>query len=213
MLEQQREAWKELVSCLPGVLNAEFVLDGDIVREIHVLADQSRYPKQIVRDIQSAMAARFQMELDHRIISVAQIPAPPTFLKRRLICRQLDLSTCRDSINASVTLELDGRQKRGESIACSSTYDRNRCIAQATVDAINGFLNTSNRFSLVEWKSIPMGERNITLAMLQLFGCGKPEYLIGACQEGDDPSLAAVYCTLDAVNRRILNLSLSPDNT
>jgi hypothetical protein len=205
----QTEAWKELVSCLPGILNAEFVLEGETIREIHVLADQSRFPKQIVRDIQSAMAARFQVELDHRIISVAQIPSLPTFPKKRLLCQRLELSTGRDGTTVAVTLELEGQQRKGESVAVPSSYDRNRCIAQATVEAINSFLNVNCRFILGEWKRILMGEHNVVLVGLQLSGSGKQEYLVGACQEGDDPNLSVVLATLDAVNRRILALSFA----
>lgn len=216
MYEQQKaglqtEAWKELVSRLPGILNAEFILEGEVIREIHVLADQSRFPKQIVRDIQSAMAARFQVELDHRIISVAQISSLPGLPKKRILCQRLELSTGRDGINVAVTLELDGRQKKGESSAIHSSHDRSRCIAQAAVEAINNFLNISCRFSVGEWKHVPMGEHEIVLVGLQLSIDGKSEYLVGACQEGDDPNLSVVLATLDAVNRRILALSFSSD--
>jgi len=206
----QIEAWKELVTRLPGILNTEFVLEGEIIREIHVLADQSRLPKQIVRDIQSAMAARFQVELDHRVISVAQIPSLPAFPKKRLLCQRLELSTGRDGTTVSVTLELDGQQSRGESMSSPSFHDRNRCIAQATVEAINAFLNVTCRFSLGEWKLIPMGQRDVVLVGLQLSTGGVSEYLVGACPVGDDPNLSVVMATLDAVNRRILTLSFTP---
>ncbi|NCC69088.1 MAG: hypothetical protein EOM14_13015 [Clostridia bacterium] len=207
----QTEEWKELVSRLPGILNTEFILEGETIREIHVLADQSRFPKQIVRDIQSAMAARFQVELDHRIISVAQISSMPALPKKRILCQRLELSTGRDGITVAVTLELDGRQKKGESSAIHSSYDRSRCIAQAAVAAINAFLNVSYRFSVGEWKHVPMGEHDIVLVGLQLSIDGKSEYLVGACPEGNDPNLSVVLATLDAVNRRILTLSFSPD--
>ena len=50
-------AWKALVLRLAGVLGAEFFLENGSIREIHVLADETRSPKQIVRDIQSALSA------------------------------------------------------------------------------------------------------------------------------------------------------------
>ena len=206
----QTEAWKELVSRLPGILNAEFILENDAIREVHILSDQSRFPKQIVRDIQSAMAARFQIELDHRIISVAQIPSMPSIPKKRLLCQRLELSTGREGTTVAVTLELDGQQKRGESSAIHSTYDRNRCIVQATVEAINSFLNAATRFCLGEWKQVLMGEHIIILIGLQLSISGKSEYLVGACPQGDDPNLSVVLATLDAVNRRIPALPFSP---
>ena len=79
------EDWKSLISRLPGVLGVEFTLTDGVVREVHVLSDQSRGPKQIVRDVQSAMLAKFQVELDHRIISVAQIPGSLRETRRRVV--------------------------------------------------------------------------------------------------------------------------------
>ena len=91
------ETWKAPVTRLPGVLGAEFTLENGPVREVHILSDQSRSPKQIVRDVQSAMLAKFQVELDHRIVSVAQIPGSAVYRpSRRLRCEQLELSTGRE---------------------------------------------------------------------------------------------------------------------
>ena len=99
------ESWKALVTRLPGVLGAEFTLENGTVREVHILSDQSRSPKQIVRDVQSAMLAKFQVELDHRIVSVAQIPGSAVYRpSRRLRCEQLELSTSREGASASVHL-------------------------------------------------------------------------------------------------------------
>ncbi len=215
MYEQQKvalhaDAWKELISRLPGVLNAELIFDGDAVREIHILADQSRTAKQIVRDVQSALAARFQVELDHRIISVAQVSdsssSSPT--KKRLICQQLDLSTGRSGITVAVTLELDGQKKKGESLSSAAPHERDRCIAQAAVESINAFLNGSCRFFFTDCKHIPFDDHDALLVGLQLFIDGKSEPLLGACLIGDDPNLSVVLATLDAVNRRILTLPL-----
>ena len=59
VLSSDTTPWKALTEKLPGVLSVEFVTEGPVVREVHVLSDQSRSPKQIVRDIQSALLARF----------------------------------------------------------------------------------------------------------------------------------------------------------
>ena len=102
VLSSDTTPWKALTEKLPGVLSVEFVTEGPVVREVHVLSDQSRSPKQIVRDIQSALLARFQLDLDHRIISVAQIPGLPTVVQRRLICDKLELSTGRSGYGLSL---------------------------------------------------------------------------------------------------------------
>ena len=63
-----------LLSKIPGVFSANVSEDelGDIA-EIHILASTRRNAKQISRDVQSAIAAAFHREVDHRTISIAQI--------------------------------------------------------------------------------------------------------------------------------------------
>jgi ribosomal protein L12E/L44/L45/RPP1/RPP2 len=55
-------------------------VDGDVIREIHVVTRSERNPKQIVRDIQTMLRAKVGVAIDHRVVSVAQArhdDAPP----------------------------------------------------------------------------------------------------------------------------------------
>ncbi|MCJ7806863.1 MAG: hypothetical protein MUP57_04880, partial [Clostridia bacterium] len=64
---------ESIISQIQGVSSGRLVCqDGDIV-EIHVLADKTRSPKQVVRDIESAVLIKLGLELDHKRISVAQL--------------------------------------------------------------------------------------------------------------------------------------------
>ena len=200
------EDWKSLISRLPGVLGVEFTLTDGVVREVHVLSDQSRGPKQIVRDVQSAMLAKFQVELDHRIISVAQIPGSLRETRRRVVCERLELSSGRDGSAAAVYLTLDDRSYRGESKCDLTLGSRHRAIAQATVTAINQLLSPGCRFSLEEVRHTPMGEHQAVLVGLVLKSGGQSEGLLGACYQGEDPNFSVALATLDAVNRRLSTL-------
>ena len=42
--------------------------------EVHVLAGGVKPAKQVVRDVQSVAMAQFDLDIDHRIVSVVQIP-------------------------------------------------------------------------------------------------------------------------------------------
>ena len=198
-------AWKELVTQLPGILGAEFSLENDIIREVHILSDQSRSPKQIVRDVQSALLARFRVELDHRVVSVAQVPGPIA-RRGRLICDRLELSTGRSGASASVYLNLEDKIYHGSSQCDLSTTGRFRSIALATVDALNQVLAPGCSFSLDEIRSTALGEHQAMLVGLLLKNGGKTEALLGACYEGEDPNFSAALATLDAVNRRLPTL-------
>jgi hypothetical protein len=63
-----------LVTALHGVMASSVVLDSTgRIEEIHVLAEARIHPKQIVRNIESALSAGLGVTVDRRIISVAQV--------------------------------------------------------------------------------------------------------------------------------------------
>ncbi|MBX6364459.1 MAG: hypothetical protein IRZ00_11380 [Gemmatimonadetes bacterium] len=70
-----REAKIErLLSSLAGVVSARVVVgtQGEI-EEIHVLATPAVHPKQVVRNVESALSAGLGIIVDRRIVSVAQV--------------------------------------------------------------------------------------------------------------------------------------------
>src|SRR5438046_2182514 len=66
----------ELEECLrqvPGIRAASVVTGPDAVpTEIHIVASRAKGPKQVVRDVQSMALATFDVNIDHRIVSVVQ---------------------------------------------------------------------------------------------------------------------------------------------
>lgn len=194
--------WKELVSRLPGILGAAFTVDGETIREVHILSDQSRSPKQIVRDVQSVMMAGFQVELDHRVVSVAQVPGELAVTRDRLICDRLEVSTGRERVEVRVHLRCREHRSAGEASCEPASAGRLRAIVQATTAAIDRLLAPGHTFSVEEVRTTALGDRQVILAGLRLQTCGRSEPLLGACYVGSDPDLSAVLATLDGVNRR-----------
>jgi hypothetical protein len=66
--------FEALIAALHDVMACSVVLDGaSRIAEIHVLAGAGTHPKQIVRNIESALSAGLGVVVDRRIISVAQV--------------------------------------------------------------------------------------------------------------------------------------------
>ncbi len=64
---------EELISTLPGVLSVRIVPgDTGAVGEIHVLTTNEVAPKNMVRNIESALMAQLDLRIDHRKVSIAQ---------------------------------------------------------------------------------------------------------------------------------------------
>lgn len=79
---------ERLLASLTGVVSAHVVPGPEgTLREIHILASPELHPKQVVRNVESALSAGLGIQIDRRIVSVAQVrpdtvladppPAPP----------------------------------------------------------------------------------------------------------------------------------------
>ena len=67
------EEAENFLSRLNGVLSARIIArPGGEVEEVHVLTTDEVTPKQTVRNVESALLAKYDLALDHRKISVAQ---------------------------------------------------------------------------------------------------------------------------------------------
>lgn len=65
---------EELLAALEGVVSAHVVTEaGGRIVEIHILASGDLHPKQVVRNVESALSAGLGIGIDRRVVSVAQI--------------------------------------------------------------------------------------------------------------------------------------------
>ncbi len=203
-LNEPAGEYEALILQLPGILNAKVVISGETLTEIHILSDDSRAPKRVARDVQSAISARFGTEIDYKIISVAQIPAQSkTALHGRLV---FDEIVCvKNKEHSSVTVKLsDGEQSfSGTSSGLNAGQEISRAVCQATLEAVNGSLESRLTFSAADVKMYELaGESALSVCVLAKSE-HKTERLIGSAFLGDDAETAVVKATLDALNRRI----------
>lgn len=204
---QLTEQMRMLVEKLPGVQACRMLEENGVPREIHILADDSRSPKQIARDVQSALIAQFGYYVDHRVISIAQIPCAFSMGKNalsgpsRLICHRLSLSMDKREVEAVVSLSLGDQAFQGRDQGRIS--ERQRVIGRATVQAINQFLTDDTCVRLCESGETVLGGRRVILAAVALEGKTDAEHLVGAAFEKEDADTAVVHAVLDAINRRI----------
>lgn len=196
------EEWGELICALPAVEDCRIVLEEGKLTELHVLANDSRSPKQIVRDIQSAMMARYKYPVDHRLISVAQIPGPDK-AQRRLVLSQMNISIGREGAEVTVALSLDGRQSEARALCGLTRTDRRRAVAKATVEAISPFLPAGEQLWLSDVERASLSGKDALLVGVTLFTSRGSEELIGAAFEKSDADLTVAHAALDAVNRRL----------
>ncbi|PYP39070.1 MAG: hypothetical protein DMD48_07935 [Gemmatimonadetes bacterium] len=105
---------ENLITGLTGVLSARVVVTplGE-VSEVHVLTKSDIAPKQVVRNIESALMAQLGFKIDHRKISVAQTAdvRPIEALQgNRVEAAARATATCLDDLLPDNSVALEGAQ-------------------------------------------------------------------------------------------------------
>jgi len=201
-------ALQELINDIEGIVSSKVKLDdmGNLV-EIHALADKSRNAKQIVRDIQSAVTAKFDLELDHRIISIAQLNCDSVVHREmRIVFKGMEVASKGLEIDVKVILSHGEKDYCGSQKGINTTTSINRTIAQATLKALTDFLNIGEIFVVEDVGTLNIAKTNVVVVAVTCVDKNGEQLLIGSSMNLGDIKEAVVKATLDAVNRRIAKL-------
>jgi len=195
--------WQSLISKLNGVFASHVVFsEQQEPIEIHVLASNRRNVKSIVRDVQSAISARYGLDVDYHIISVAQVTSNLiTGTGFRLIYSGISMRSSGKEVEVSVVLARDEERFTGTAIGSSIPFSRMRCIAQATLDAVKVCTNGTSFFELASVEVIQSNARAIVVS--QVFCLPENTPLIGCVYAEPDQDAAVAQSVLDAINRKL----------
>ncbi len=212
---------ENLITSLTGVLGARVVATplGEVT-EVHVLTSSDVQPKQVVRNIESALMAQLGLKLDHRKISVAQTadirpietgaeeavsaaPPPAAGRGRRLVLFQgLEVRPSARPQRVEVVARVGSEDREAEGVAESADTLRNRveAAARATVSALEGLFD--DPVVVVEGaKLVEAFDKSFCLVVLHGFSGRETWLLTGACEVRHSAERAAVLAVLDATNR------------
>ena len=194
--------WQELICRLEGVQAAQVVFaENGMPCEIHVLAGPEKSSKSLVRDIQSALTAQFGVQVDHRIISVAQLSeglAPRGDF--RLAHTGLEIKSAGGLVSASVTLARGCDTYTGHGESANTPFARRRCVSEAALAAVNRAAGETC-FELASVDAVTLAGQGIVVA--QVYSLRDGQRLLGSAFLNEDPDNAAVHSVLSAVNRRL----------
>lgn len=210
---------------IPGVKAASVVTGPDAVpTEVHVLATPGKPAKQVVRDVQSLALARYDIEIDHRIVSVVQMgddevrtvepppaEAPPGTREpaeqavepaARPRIAAITVRSGNGVTQASVTLAVGDDLFEGTSQGPAGQSHRARLVAIATLEAVSELLGQPCE---VESSAIvATGSREIALSVLTIMIPRTGEQVLtgAAVVRGDDADGVA-RSVLAALNRQL----------
>ncbi|EEG77843.1 hypothetical protein [Dethiobacter alkaliphilus] len=196
---------ENLIKQIRDVISVNIVLgDNKEIEEIHILAEDTRNAKQLVRDVETLLRVEYGLDLDHKKISVVQLKNEQKLLQdKRVKFTAIQYSLQGSQLEALVELTSDKRSCQGKSCGVNSSSNRLRLFAEATLNALNDFLDSGTTVFLEDVVQYPMGRRNMISAALTYMQGPSEEYLVGSALIKQDEKEAVVRATLDAINRRI----------
>lgn len=227
--EGQRHPWvagiEEALRGLRDVDDVRIQTDAEGIREIHVVSAAQRRAKQIVRDIQSVLQARFNRPVDHRVISVAftsarparpatpplaepparplelhELPAPePT--EDRVRFGSVNLFIAGPRAQAQVELRWRGETHLGSAAGWSSRDAAFRLVATATLAAVQEIVQDDVGIGLENLEFVRMGRQEVVVVGLVLLSHRQEKLLVGSCPVEQDAQQAVALATLAGLNR------------
>ena len=198
---------KELVCKLTDIRHCSVVCSSsNEVEEIHVLAGINRNIKQLVRDIQSAINAKFGINIDYKVISIAQINEND-FKEIRLQLHGISVKNIDKSIEAIVTLAYEDKLYEGKIIRVKSKNNKFKAIAEATLLALENYLKIGQTFYIEDTKTTSVSNGELCICVIGYVIDGKEVLLSGCSLINADENEAVAKAVLSAVNRRINTIS------
>ena len=224
-VERYDECYRALLTQLPGVFAAGIRMDEENnLREIHILASSERNPKQISRDVQSALFAAYGLDIDHRIISIAQlsenpIQSPPEpeqepiskgiIESHRLRCKAISHQMDEDGYTIKVVLQHDGQDYEGMDQCQHSINQRLMATVQATINAVHAFFGGNKIYHPVVVQCVQVGGIPVVVTVIEFMEERGSCFLVGSSKQTEDGVVGVVKATLDALNRSIEKIAFS----
>ena len=195
---------ESILNSIPGVLSSKVVAQDDNIEEMHIMATTERNPKQISRDIQSIMFANFNIDIDHKKISIAQIHHASTKKsERRIEVEEININVNGSHLKVGIKLQQDGITYSAEDIGLNTTTNSYRVIANTTLKALQQIIKGNCIFTTEDVEKITIGKKEVMVAAISVVSYHHEEMLVGTAVVKGDFKETIVRATLDAINRRL----------
>jgi len=209
---------ERLLTALAGVVSARIVRDdtGRMV-EVHILADHELHPKQIVRNVESALSAGLGIHIDRRIISVAQLrpeaaaeaaaeasldfEKPEPRFGRCVLLGYETSSVQPFDASCSVTIAAGGHQYTGTATGAATPVGRAETAARALFDALIAAVEPEESLGIEGVSIVETNGRSFALVSAHHVTGRTIVRLTGIAALGRSPEEAGILAALQATNR------------
>lgn len=197
---------EQIVSNIEDIVSAKIIATPDgKISEIHVLSNSTRDPKQIIKDIESAIIASLGSKISYKKISIAQLNYESKATSNvRLKLEGMFVQRFGHQFEAKVVLsDSKGYKYEGKASGDNTYQNQLRITAYATLCAINQFLQIDLFFTLEDVLVYKILDKEAIAALLYLEFAGAEEHLLGTALVKHSKFEAVIAAVLNALNRRI----------
>lgn len=196
-------AFQELISKIQGVTNVKVVFDENQLKEVHVISNALRSPKQVVRDIESILLAIYDYKIDRKIISIAQIDTGESRKVGRIIYEGISLGVKDNYVQCEVKLTVDGEEYSSVQRAISTKMNKYRVVAKATVAAVEQIIGQDSIFDVEDIITNNSKDIIFVTVIINMINNFTEDRLLGSAIVRGDINEAIAKATLDAINRKV----------
>jgi len=197
--------YESIIRRVKDVISARVTTEEDgEIKEVHVLARAGRHPRQIMKDVESALLSSFGSSVSQKKISVAQIQQDldEELHGARLRLESVSAHTSGTSFEARVRLRYENELVEGTAKGAASPNNKLRLVAEATLAAVAEYFRAEYLFALEDVATLRLGMRDVVVVSLVFISNEGEEPLTGSSLIKNDEREAVSRATLDAVNRQ-----------
>lgn len=193
----------EVISKIDGIINIKIVHENDNIRELHILANKLRSPKQIVRDIESSLIASFDYRIDRKVISIAQIETDDFKTINRILFSGITVGSNTNTFDCTVTLVYDDEEFSVSLSGIKTIAKSRKLVAEATIKSVEKILRQASIFDIQDVIVTNNRETTFVSVLVNMIVNGQEETMVGSVIVKNDINEAIARATLDAVNRKV----------
>lgn len=199
------ELIEKTIEKLDSVVSCKIISDeNNNFEEIHIVSNGVRTAKQLVRDTQSILIATYNIQIDHKKISIAEIQDDSL---KRVASRLKIMSVSHDNNGqrAIVKVVLDNHRDIFENSKMGINTSRNvdRMLVDATLRTVEDAHGLEETFILEDIKTVNISTGKAILVVITCFNNSIEQRFCGSCLITNDYKEAVVKATLDALNRYV----------
>jgi hypothetical protein len=188
---------------IEAVVSSKIVVGEDNqIDEVHIVSNGHRGAKQIARDIQSVLLATYNVDIDHKKISIAQIPDE---MIQSNSCRVKINGVSHDTFGTKATVRVNLSKKEDEYVhsrtGVNTVRNVDRMLVESTLAAVQDACGFEDAFIFEDVRQIQISGGTVVIVCITGIWNDTEQRLSGSCVVKNDYHGAVVKATLDAVNR------------